>query len=429
MSETVTIKCKGAHNLPLEKLTEFQGTLKEMSKKNYNKLKKMILKQGFSFPFFYWHETETNKNFILDGHGRRLTLLQMKQEGIELPAEFPVCPIEAANATEAKMLILSASSQFNTITEQGLYEFSEAAHIPAEFIEENFSFDAIDFKDFNDNYYSEPDPKADEVPEVIETDIKTGDMFRLGEHRLLCGDSTSNVDVAKLMNGELADMIFTDPPYGVNYGADQDLLNKKSGGKFRQTCRPIKGDNMSAKECSEKLWRPAFKNMYESAKDDCSFYMTMCQGGDQMMMMMMMMMMMSENWQIKHELIWVKSSPVFSMGRLDYDYQHEPILYGWKKKHNFYGKGKYLKSIWEIPKPSKSELHPTMKPVELIENAILNSSIKENMIMDLFLGSGSTLIACEKTSRKCYGMEIDPHYCEVICKRWEDYTGKQRVKL
>jgi len=142
-----------------------------------------------------------------------------------------------------------------------------------------------------------------------------------------------------------------------------------------------------------------------------------------------MMMMMSENWQVKHELIWVKSSPVFSMGRLDYDYQHEPILYGWKLKHNFYGNGQFRKSVWEIPKPNKSELHPTMKPVALIENALQNSSQLNDIILDLFGGSGSTLIACEKLSRRCFMMEVDEHYCDVIIKRWEDFTGKKAVKL
>ena len=110
--------------------------------------------------------------------------------------------------------------------------------------------------------------------------------------------------------------------------------------------------------------------------------------------MMMMMIMMSENWKVKHELIWVKSSPVFSMGRLDYDYQHEPIIYGWKKKHKFYGNGKYKKSVWKIIRDGNKS-HPTMKPVELIVNAILNSSQREMIITDSFLGSGSTLIACE----------------------------------
>jgi len=162
--DEVIVKCEGANNKRLDELTEFQGTLKEMSKANYNKLKKLILKQGFSFPFFYWHDPETGKNYILDGHGRRLTLLQMKQEGITLPDAFPCCPVQAANETEAKMLILSASSQFNTITEQGLYEFSETAHIPAEFVEEHFSFDALAHVDFAEGYA--PENKEKEIGEL-----------------------------------------------------------------------------------------------------------------------------------------------------------------------------------------------------------------------------------------------------------------------
>lgn len=213
-------------------------------------------------------------------------------------------------------------------------------------------------------------------------------------------------------------MVFTDPPYSVNYEKKtQEIFKDKSYNK-------IMNDEMSVKDISEQIWRPCFKNMYANAKDDCSFYMTMPQGGDQMMMMMMMM---SEHWQIKHELIWVKSSPVFSMGRLDYDYQHEPILYGWKEKHNFYGNGQFLKSIWEIPKPSKSDLHPTMKPIALIENALLNSSLRENIVLDLFGGSGSTMIACEKLGRCCRMMEIDPAYCDVIVKRWEEFTGGKAI--
>jgi len=219
------------------------------------------------------------------------------------------------------------------------------------------------------------------------------------------------------MDGHKADMVFTDPPYAVNYGADQETLNKKSGNKFRLIARPIIGDNLTTEECAEQLWKPSFKNLYDFANDDCSFYMTMCQGGDQMMMMMMM----SQNWQIKHELIWVKSSPVFSMGRLDYDYKHEPILFGWKKKHNFYGKGEFQNSIWEIPKPSKSELHPTMKPIALVSNALLNSSLPNQIVIDLFLGSGTTLIACEQLNRQCFGMEIDAHYTDVIMKRYIDF--------
>jgi DNA modification methylase len=117
------------------------------------------------------------------------------------------------------------------------------------------------------------------------------------------------------------------------------------------------------------------------------------------------------------------------MGRLDYDYQHEPILYGWKKKHNWYGNGKFLKSIWQIDKPHKSDLHPTMKPIELIANALLNSTLENNNVIDVFGGSGSTLIACEQLNRKCYIMEIDPIYIDVIIERWAKFTNKDPIRL
>jgi DNA modification methylase len=248
-----------------------------------------------------------------------------------------------------------------------------------------------------------------EIPDEIETDIVKGDLFEIGEHRLLCGDSTLSQDVSCLMNSEKWDLIFTDPPYGVNY--QKTNASKSSRSRSRSE---ITGDNLKVNEISEEIWSPAFKNLYDFAKDDCSFYMTMCQGGDQMMMMMMMM---SQHWQVKHELIWVKSAPVFSMGRLDYDYKHEPIIFGWKKKHNFYGKGEFTKSVWEIPKPSKSENHPTMKPVQLVGNAINNSSKTGDCIGDLFLGSGTTMVASHQLNRKCYGIEIDPKYCQIILER------------
>ena len=266
-------------------------------------------------------------------------------------------------------------------------------------------------KDFDDI----PDPP----PEAI---TKTGDLWILGNHRLLCGDATKVEDVARLMDGEKASMVFTDPPYAVNYGADQDTLNAKSGGKFGPKVRPIVNDDLTPNECATELWLPAFTVMYDVAWDDCSLYMTMCQGGDQMMMMMMMR---DAGWQVKHELIWVKNAPVFSMGRLNYDYKHEPILFGWKKKHKFYGKGEFLNSIWEVDKTYKADLHPTMKPVRLIKNALLNSSLSGDICIDFFLGSGSTMIACEETGRICYGMEIAPIYCDVSVRRWEELTGKK----
>jgi site-specific DNA-methyltransferase (adenine-specific) len=132
-------------------------------------------------------------------------------------------------------------------------------------------------------------------------------------------------------------------------------------------------------------------------------------------------------WQVKHELIWVKNNHV--LGRVDYFYKHEPILFGWKNKHKFYGMGEFNKSVWEIEKPQKSDLHPTMKPIRLIANAIKNSSKEQDCIIDLFGGSGSTLIACEQLNRKCYMMELEPKYIDVIIARWENLTGQKAEKI
>jgi len=235
------------------------------------------------------------------------------------------------------------------------------------------------------------------------------------KHYVLCGDATFKEDVDKLMNGKKADMVFTDPPYGVNYTNKSDRMGNEDYNE-------IQGDLTI--DSAREIWKKSFKNIYDILKEGGSYYVTAPQGGDQMKMMMMM----EENIKCKHELIWVKNSPVFSMGRLDYDYQHEPILYGWKGSHNFYGNGKFKKSIWEIERDSNKS-HPTMKPVELVSNAIKNSSNKNMVIIDLFGGSGSTLIACEQTNRKCYMMEIDPTYVSVILERYEQLTNKKPFKI
>lgn len=138
---------------------------------------------------------------------------------------------------------------------------------------------------------------------------------------------------------------------------------------------------------------------------------------------MMMMMMAAASWQVKHELMWLKNNHV--LGRADYNYKHEPIMYGWADTHKFYGKGAHTLSVWEIPKPQQSKLHPTMKPVELVENAILNSSADGDRIMDLFCGSGTTIIAAENTGRLAFVMELAPAYVDVSIKRWQQHTGQQ----
>ena len=395
----------------LSELIPYDKNPRQLSKKQHEDLTKSIKK--FNLAEIPAINTD---NVICAGHQRLMILKEQSNGDTEIDVRVP-----NRKLTQKEFQEYLIRSNKNT----GEFDFEKLADFDFEDLKEyGFLEQELNFKTeiTEDDYIP---------PETIKTDIKQGDLFQITSngnvHRLLCGDATLKEDVKKLMNGEKADMIFTDPPYGVNYGADQELIQKKSGALSRTRTRTrIIGDDKNVKEISETLWRPSFKNLYESAKDDCSFYMTMCQGGDQMMMMMMMMM--SENWQIKHELIWVKNCAVFSMGRLDYDYQHEPILFGWKKKHNWYGKGEFLKSIWQIDKPYKSELHPTMKPIELMVNAILNSSKQNDIVLDLFAGSGSTLIAAEQTNRNAYLCEIDESYCQVIIDRFTKFVPAAKIK-
>lgn len=219
-------------------------------------------------------------------------------------------------------------------------------------------------------------------------------------------------------------MILTDPPYNVAIGAKNRAL-QAIGIAVSNTDDLVDDQGKTDEEVADSLWIPAFTNARAVANDCCSIYITMPQGGTHMMMMMAAH---KAGWQVKHELIWEKNQPTFSMGRLDYDYKHEPICYGWNKSHKFYG-DKTDKSILCFDRPRKSKEHPTMKPVELFAKLIQNSSKEGDIILDLFGGSGTTLIACEQLNRKCRMMEYDAHYCDVIIDRWEKFTGNKAEKI
>lgn len=284
--------------------------------------------------------------------------------------------------------------------------------------------DSISLDQALDQYNAKHLPdNIDDIPEKIEPKCKTGDLWQLGKHRLLVGDATKKDDVEKLMNGKETDMVFTDPPYGVSYSDKNKFLN--SFQKAGRNLNAIINDNLSKDELFQMLTQ-AFSNACEIGADHCSYYVTAPQGGE-LGLMMMMMMMMNAGLPIRHVLIWVKNHQNFSLGRLDYEYKHEPILYTWKKTHYFYGEPDC--SVWQINKPRHADLHPTMKPVELCARAIKNSSQQNNIILDLFGGSGSTLIACEQLDRRCRMIEIDPKYCDIIIARFEAFTGKTAVKL
>ena len=261
----------------------------------------------------------------------------------------------------------------------------------------------------------------DETKDEVPTICKDGDIWQLGNHRLMCGDSTDPGSVALLMNGEKADLFLTDPPYGVSYTDKNEYLN--SLGTGHRLTKRIENDHLTEDDMFE-FWKKVFANAYEATAQQMSYYVFGAQGGD---LLLLLLSLKETKLMPKHGLVWVKNNHV--LGRCDYNYKHEPITYGWKidGTHKFYGG--FQTSVLEFDKPLKSELHPTMKPVPLISRLIENSSKEKDIVLDLFGGSGTTLIAAEQLGRRCFMMELDPHYCDVIIARWEKLTGQKAERL
>ena len=404
----IEIKCQGAGTLPLDAIIEFQGNLKKLSKSSLKKLKNRILQEGFIAPIFIWeHEGD---NFILDGHQRLQALLSLRKEGFDIPL-IPVDYIQAEGIEDAKRKLLSITSQY------GEFDLDELHSWLSNFDEEiRDTFRFVD-DELKIAFDEEPDDTDgdDEVNEQVEPVTKLGDLWELGKHRVLCGDSTVSDAVLLLTDGNKADLFLTDPPYNVEYeGKTKEKLkiknDKQDDGQFRQ------------------FLVDAFSAAFNTLKSGGSYYIWHSD---------------SEGYNFRgaiHDIgrtvrqciIWNKNSMV--MGRQDYQWKHEPCLYGWNDgaAHSWYTDRKQT-TVIDMDRPSRSTEHPTMKPVLLFLYQIENSSKAEDIILDTFLGSGTTLIACEKTNRICYGMELDPHYVDVIVNRyvkWCEANGKiPEVKL
>ena len=260
---------------------------------------------------------------------------------------------------------------------------------------------------------------ANDVPTTVQSVSKLGDVWELGDHVLVCGDSTLSGTYEAF--GRPADLLLTDPPYGVSYAEKNEYLNAVAFGQRIQV--PIENDSRTPEQMAA-FWASAFITAHAACKPGAPYYVFGPQGGD--LLLLLMQALNASGWILKHQLIWVKNNHV--LGRSDYNYKHEPILYGWKEGgHNFYGG--HDVSVWEYDKPHNSDLHPTMKPIELLQHAIENSTLPGETVLDPFGGSGSTMIACEYAGRKCQMVEIDPHYCDVIIARWEAITGRKAKQL
>jgi DNA modification methylase len=289
--------------------------------------------------------------------------------------------------------------------------------------DEGFDLALLGFDDKELNALLEPEvfeglTDEDAVPETpIEPKTKVGDIYILGNHRLMCGDSTSIDAVEKMMDGDKASLVVTDPPWNVAYGTN--LANNAQG--YKQ--RTIMNDNFETTQEWEDFLSGFIGNIIAFTMKGCPIYCVM--GASEWPAIDKALRDGGFHWS--STIIWAKDTLVLS--RKDYHTQYEPIWYGWKDDgpRIWTVQDRKQSDVWECKRPKRSELHPTTKPVELIERAVLNSSNAGTIVFEPFGGSGSTLIACEKTGRKARLMELDPKYCDVIVKRWEDFTGQKAV--
>ena len=430
----IEINCTGSDTIQLHELTEFQGELKERSAGDVEKIIKSIKKHGFSFPFFVWKND--GKNNVLDGHGRLMALQQMAAAGEEIPA-LPCVYISAKNEAEAKEKLLKLNSQYGHMTADSVAAF--LGDIKIDFDELALPDGVLDLGKLEPEETKDDDEAPALKPDEV-ADSQRGQLYRLGRHFLYCGDSTSAEDMAALMQGTRADLIVTDPPYNVAYTG--------------KTADALKIDNDAMDDAGFKdFLSKAFAVMKEPLKAGGAFYIWYAsrESGNFETAL-------KENGlTVKQQLIWVKN--VMTLGRQDWQWRHEPCLYGWKNGANHYWDGRrdlttvydekpnykkmskeeLLQEITKLrgdnlpntiiyeDKPARNEEHPTMKPVKLFQRLIKNSSKEDDAVLDPFGGSGTTIIACEKLNRTAYLMEIDPHYCDVIRKRWTKWAEENGV--
>ena len=271
---------------------------------------------------------------------------------------------------------------------------------------DTLGFTEEEFNELMDQLRPEPQPHEDVVPEPpAEPVSRASDLWNLGDHRLLCGDATDATSYATLLGGEPAGMVFTDPPYNVAYrapGLGVGIANDNLGADFGAFLETACGHMLQHSQGALYICM--------SSSELHTLYDAFTKAGG--------------HWSTF--LIWAKNT--FTLGRSDYQRQFEPILYGWREGHPHYWCGaRDQGDLWMVDRPQVNDLHPTMKPVALVERAVLNSSRRGERVLDPFAGAGSTLIACEKTGRKARLIELEPAYCDVMIRRWQEFTGKEAV--
>lgn len=370
----------------------------------YEKLKRSIETFGYVEPVIWNKRTGR----IVGGHQRYKILSAQGADEID-------CVVVDMGEDEEKALNVA----LNKVS--GEWDLPKLTELISELDQSMFDisltgFDAAEIEDLfskvHDKGTKEDDFDVDKALDEIEEPVsRQGDIWILGKHRLICGDSTKAETYEQLMDGKKANLCVTDPPYNVNYSA----------GKENE--RVIKNDNMEDKSFYEFLLA-AFKNVFEALDDGAGAYIFHADTEG----LNFRKAFKDSGFHLSSVCIWAKQSLV--LGRSDYQWQHEPVLYGWKPtgKHRWYSDRKQT-TVWNFDRPTKSELHPTMKPIPLVAYPIQNSSMTNCIILEPFAGSGSTLIACEQTGRLCYAIELDEKYCDVIAARFVETAGVEGAFL
>lgn len=349
-------------------------------------------------------------NGVIAGHGR---LLAARMLGID---RVPVIELSHLSPLQKRAYILADNRiAENAGWDEELLRIELAELKLGDFDLSLTGFDSDELDRLLDgDYDNEGLTDEDAVPEAPDKPVSNpGDVWHLGEHRLLCGDATDPASYLTLLSDELADMVFTDPPYNVDYA---NSAKDKQRGKHRPILNDKLGEGFGA------FLLAAFTPMLSATKG--ALYIAM--SSSELDTLQSAFRSAGGKWSTF--VIWAKNT--FTLGRADYQRQYEPMLYGWRDGNDRYWCGaRDQGDVWFVKKPVKNDLHPTMKPVELVERAVRNSSKTRDIVLDPFGGSGTTLIACEKSGRRARLMELDPKYADVIVRRWEDFTGKKATRI
>ena len=416
--KTISIKCETKDTMKLEDMTVLQGNLKARTGDDYAKIKKSILKYGFSFPAFIWVEKKTKTNYLIDGTGRYSALKQMQEEGYIIP-EIPIVYIQAKDKAEAKNKLLRLNSQYGKMSKDSVLEF--ASDIELDFSEIALPDTTISFEDVQETQETQGDDDIPDIDEKEKPNSERGCMYELGNSILMCGDSTSAEDVARLMGGEKADMVFTDPPYGMGLDTDYSSMKNKLGFQERKN---LKNGKKYAQGIVDDFKPELITTVFENFGYCKEIFLW---GADYFAEML-------EDKNNGSWVVWDKRASAENDLAKD---ESADKMYGscfelcWSKNKH---KRDIARVKWAGVFGTEKEFdhkryHPTQKPIKLIEWFMTRYARGGQLVVDLYGGSGSTLIGCEKNGLRCRTMELDPHYCDVIRKRYTLFAKQNGLKL